>query len=65
MKQSAKKVIWYLVMCISSLGGVYMLYQAVTRLVLADGDRNALAGYGLILLLKYPVLLMLILVDES
>lgn len=62
MKQSVKKVIWYLVMCISSLGGVYMLYQAVTRMVLADGDRNALAGYGLILLLKYPVLLMLILV---
>ena len=62
MKQSVEKVIWYLVMCISSLGGVYMLYQAVTRLVLTDGDRNALAGYGLILLLKYPVLLMLILV---
>lgn len=57
-----EKIICYVLMCVSSFSGMYMLYETVLREVSSwEGGLNASAAFGLTLLLKYPVLFLMIL----
>ena len=54
-----EKIICYVLMCVSSFSGMYMLYETVLREVSSwEGGLNASAAFGLTLLLKYPVLFL-------
>ncbi len=65
MKQIIKKLIWYIIMCLSGFVGAYILYHTMIQNILSDENMargNVTAGYGLLLLLKYPILYIMIII---